>query len=273
MKTLAQYLAEHGGNHEAAANALHADLTAQYGETQREAAANIRARTIAQHVQPLAEALGITLPEPGQKPTQDATAALQQGVQDAITGIQDLEDSVDSWRDLARDAGLDVDAVLNEQDDAKAQTLLDDWLGGLQGTGQRADAATQELNAYKFAHANGLNPEAVLLQKGLENLQLRDVPGKDATGKDITTKVWGIPGEGDAFTPALDHLKPVLSALKVTPSTPSGTGWPSGQESQGKSQGSAYDQYLADQQAKNQQQQAYSDPLQPKPVTPTQGAQ
>ncbi|MFC5846729.1 hypothetical protein [Deinococcus petrolearius] len=232
-KPLAQYLADHSGSHEAALSAMHADLTAQHGATDREAGANIRARTIAQALTPLAEALDIPLPEPGQRPTQDAGAALEQGVQDALAVFGDLQAAVETWQELAQEAGLDVQAVLTAQDDTRAESLIDGWLGGLTDARESGAAARQELNVYRFAHANGLNPDAVLLQKGLDGLEQRDVTTRDSAGKDVTARVWGIPGEGEAFVPALDHLKPVLGALRAGPQEPQGTAWVGGQESRG----------------------------------------
>ncbi|MCD0156020.1 hypothetical protein [Deinococcus sp. 6GRE01] len=233
IKTLTQYLAEHGGNHEAALNAMHADLTTQARETEREAATNIRARTIAQHLQPLAEALSIPLPEPGQRPTQDATTALQEAVTGAIQGIEDLEAGLEEWQGVARDAGLDVDGILKEQDPTKVEAAIDGWLGGLTAAREGQSASAQELAVYQFAHENGLNPKAVLLQRGLDGLTRRDVTTKDASGNDVTTPTWGIPGQGDAFTPALTHLEPVMAALKPQTQQQSGTGWVSGQEQRG----------------------------------------
>lgn len=273
LKTLAQYLAENGGNHEAALAAMHADLTTQHQATEREAGTNIRARVIAKHLQPLADALGIKLPEAGTRPTEDATSALQDAVQAAIDEIGDLEDGLESWQQIAADAGLDVEAVLNEQDPTKAEQMVTDFLGGLTGAKEGQATAEQQLAAYQFAHANGLNPDAVLLQKGIEGLTLRDVEVTGQDGKKTTQKVWQVPGKtAGEYVSAVEYLQPVMGALK-TQQQPEGTGWVTGQ--QGRSQGtggSLYDQYLRDQQAKQQQQAAAAagtDPLQMQPTTPT----
>lgn len=233
MKTLAQYLADHGGDHEAAARALHTDLLAADQRAEQEAGENIRARTISKAAAPLLEAAGVFIPPAGQRPTQDAASALDEGVQKAVQGWKGMQGSIKTLEDFAAATGLDMTAYQAATSPEQAQKLLKDFAGSLGGTRTALDTTTQELNAYRFATDNGLKPAAVLLQKGLEQLQLREVPGPEKDGKPTTVKVWQVPGKAEGeYVAALDHLSPVMESLKVAP-TVAGTAWVGGQESQG----------------------------------------
>lgn len=239
MKTLAQYLSAAGGDHEAAAKAMHADLiaTSQERDTlqqtaDREANANIRARTIAKAAEPLFEALGIPAPQPGQRPSQDAQAALEEGIQQAIEGIAALEEGIEDWQSIAADAGLDVQAVRDAKTPDEVEALISGFIEGVKATDTERDAATQELNAYRFAAQNGLNPEAVLLQRGIEHLELREVEVTGKDGQKTTQKQWQLPGKQEGeYVPALDHLQPVMAALKPQAQQAQGHAWVTGQES------------------------------------------
>ena len=269
VKTLAQYLADHAGSHEAAVTALHADLVKADSATEAEAGANIRARAISKALEPLAEALDIPLPPAGARPTQDAAAALSSGVSEALDSLSALEGSRDAWREIAADAGLDVDALEQAKDEAGMESVISGFLSGLEQTRTSQSAAQAELNAYKFAAANQLNPEAVLLQKGLEKLAEREIKTTGEGGKEVTSKIWGIPGENNAFTPALDYLKPVLGALKAQPESTPGTNWVRGQEQQGKSgEKSTYEQYQQEKARQANQGGGYVDPLRPSSGVP-----
>lgn len=232
MKTLAQYLTEHGGNHEAAAAALHADLLRIDGDREREASANIRARTIAQAAEPLLRALDVPVPAPGQRPTEDATSALKDGVEQATQAVEGLEEGIELWESFAEAAGLDVDAVLKADSPDAQQKLMTDFLGTLDATAKARDTVAQELNVYRFAAANGLKPDAVMLQRGLEKLELREVEVTGEGGQKKTEQVWQLPGKAEGeYVSALDYLQPVMPALKAAPATPQGTAWVGGQES------------------------------------------
>lgn len=266
FKTLAEYISAAGGNHEAAAAALHADLVTTNADKDREAGANIRARTIVKHLEPLAEALGIPLPAAGARPTQDAETALADGVKDALEGVEALESSVEAWQSIAADAGLDIEA-LEKLPEKEQDAFIQNFISGLDSS-----TTQQELAVYKFAAANGLNPQAVMLQKGLEGLTEREVK-QTVDGKESTVKVWGIPGKDDAFTPALDHLKPVMAALKPADSKPTGTSWIGGQENQSKPGGlSVYEQYKQDKAKQDGQASGYVDPLRAPSAVPSNPA-
>ncbi len=226
MKSLAEYLATAGGDQDAALKAMHADLFQVSQSVESEAGANIRARVISKALEPLARKLNIELPAPGQRPSKEATDALADAVSGGLSALDGQAGNVERLTRVLGDAGLDT-ALLADGDKGKA--AVSDWLKGLKSHVDGEQAAKQELNIYKYAAAENLKPDALMLQKGLEHLEARQITRKDAAGKDETVTVWGLPGEGDAFKPATEYLKPVMDSLRVG-KTETGTRWITNQE-------------------------------------------
>lgn len=213
MKSITEYLNAAGGNHEAALKDMHADFAEVNQAAEKEAGNSIRARKIVEATAPLFEALGIELPTAGARPSEAALSALSEAVKGTLDDLADLEESRDTWMGLASEAGLDVDAVVAAETPEAASEIINGWLGGIDAILDSNEELAPKLAAYQFAHENNLNPSAVLLQKGLEGLQ-QFTTKETVDGKEVEKQVWGIPGakEGE-FTPALEHLKPVLGML------------------------------------------------------------
>lgn len=226
-KSVAQYLSAAGGDAEAALRAMHADLAAAHDQAESEAGSNIRARVISKALEPLADALGLQLPEPGRRPSQEAQGALEQAVKEVIGGLQQLEAGRDLALDLLAQAGLDVDALQQAESDEARGELVTNWLGSIDSVLDAAENAAAQLNVYRFAHEHGLDPKLLLLQKGAEHLEEREIE-VERDGQPVKEKVWGIPGDGDTFTPAAEHFRPVLEALNAQPQP---SGWTVRQDS------------------------------------------
>lgn len=262
MKTLAEYLAAAGGDQDAALKAMHADLAQVSGSVEAEAGANIRARVISKALEPLAKKLGIELPAPGQRPSKDATDALADAVTGSLTALDAQTGTVDRLTRTLGDAGLDTTVLADAE---KSKTVIADWLKTLKTHVEGEQAAKQELNIYRYATAENLKPDAVMLQKGLERLESRQITRKNAAGKDETVTVWGIPGEGDAFKPASEHLAPVMDSLRVG-KIETGTRWVSGQEQRESGGKDAIDRAIEARQANANKA---VDPFSPTPSTST----
>lgn len=264
-KSLEQYLSDAGGDHEAAARAMHADLRVldttrsdlerqrdnATRERQQEANANVRARAVARALEPLARELGVTLPEAGQRPSDEATEALESSARTALDGARGNTRQRDRYRELLTQAGLE-----NPEADEQATRQ---WLEGLRAPEGRVRELQSRVNLLEYARDQRLNPEALALQRGVENLERREVTERDAQGNEQTRQVWGIP-QGDAFTPAEEYLRPVLNSLREGAD---GTTWVSGQEAQSEGNRSLYDNYRQQQQQRQQEPQQGRDPFQP----------
>ncbi len=261
MKTLAEYLAAAGGDQDAALKAMHADLAKVSQSVEEEAGSNIRARVISKALEPLAKKLNIELPAPGQRPSKDATDALADAVTAGITTLDGQANNVERLTRVLGDAGLDTTVLADVE---KSKPVIADWLKGLKTHVEGEQAARQELNIFKYAAAEHLKPDALMLQKGLERLEARQITRKDAAGKDETVTVWGIPGEGDAFKPASEHLAPVLDSLRVKP-TETGTRWVSGQEQRESGGKDAIDRAI---EARQTTASKAVDPFSPQTTTP-----
>lgn len=237
MKSKAVFLNTAGGDHEAAFNALYDAYSAsQTALTEAESNAeasdsnSIRTRVIAKALEPLAQALGIELPAPGKRPAQDAAQQIAAQVSEKLEGLEALEAGRDEALELLAAAGLDLEALEGADSDDARSEVVEGWLGNLDALLDTAEGATAELSAYRYATEQGLDPQALLLTKGVEKLRQVERERQE-NGETVKETVWVV-GEGDDAPLAADHFKPVLGALKREQKpAEQGTRWVSGQES------------------------------------------
>ncbi len=222
MKTKSQILAAAGGNHEAAFDALYSDyattvneLNTAQTEAEKNAGDSIRARVIAEGLEPLAEAHGITLPPKGQRPAKDALATLRSEAEEAVTALGETDShALDMMALMIDRLGLDADAF-EKAFEALGDTPTEDQVTALVDatlkTVTEPLARVQELerNETYRAAADPLGYDPVKLQRIIPNLTARKA---QVDGKDVTE--YGIPGDGDAWTPITDAVKGWEASLK-----------------------------------------------------------